>query len=215
MAQIDAPRHPLIWITYFNQLADLEVPQLCQFIERSGDLNQPMHCSVLFQDNLVSFDAYPTTHDLDSELLSDIPGDIEIVILCEGIDWQVSHLARVLNQISAVLSNTIHSAIFSNSTSPEPEDMDDIGWLELVRPFSSVQTLFVSKEFAGHVSRSLENTAAVMATEVLPALEMLCLEDQPVPSVHKFIAARWESGLPVTTVDTREEFEDSLVSYIN
>ena len=34
-----------------------------------------------------------------------------------------------------------------------------------------------------------------MATEVLPALDLLFLEDQPVSSVRKFIAvARWESG---------------------
>jgi hypothetical protein len=93
--------------------------------------------------------------------------------------------------------------------------MDDIEWLQLLRPFSSVQTLFVSREFAGHVSRSLDDIPVVMATELLPALDMLCLEDQPVSSVHKFIAARSESGLPVTTVDTRKAFEERLMSYLN
>ena len=54
-----------------------------------------------------------------------------------------------------------------------------------------------------------------METDVLPALEMLCLEGQPVSSVHKFIAARSESGHPVTTIDTRQEFEERLLSYQN
>ena len=66
------------------------------------------------------------------------------------------------------------------------------------------------QEFAGHISRALEDIAGVMATEVLPALDMLCLEDQPVSSDHKFIAARWESGRPVTTVNTRKVFEERL-----
>jgi hypothetical protein len=97
----------------------------------------------------------------------------------------------------------LHLAIDFDPISPDPEDMDDIEWLELLRPFSSVRTPFVSRDFAGHVSHALEDIPEVMASEVLPALEMLCLTDQPVSSVHKFVAARWESGRPVTTVDTK------------
>jgi hypothetical protein len=54
-------------------------------------------------------------------------------------------------------------------------------------PPESVQTLFLSGKIAGHVSRALEDIAGVMATEVLPALDMLFSEDQPVSSVHKFV----------------------------
>jgi hypothetical protein len=118
-----------------------------------------------------------------------------------------------------MLSNVVHFAIKSDKGSPdsesEPEGLDDIEWLQLLRPFSAAKTLFVSREYAGHVSRSLESITAVMATEVLPALDMLYLEDQPVSSVHKFIAARSESGRPVTTVNTRETFEEGLKSYSN
>jgi hypothetical protein len=73
----------------------------------------------------------------------------------------------------------------------------------------------VSKKFSGHISRALEDIPEVMATEVLPALDMLCLEDQPVSSVHKFITARSESGRPVTTVDSRREYEERQTSYLN
>ena len=121
----------------------------------------------------------------------------------------------MLNQISSptVLSNILHFAIHSDSISPDTEDVDNIEWLQLLCPFSSVQTLFVSKEFARHISHSLENTAATMANEVLPALDMLCLEGQPMTFAHKFVAARWESGHPVTTVDTKRAFQERLKSY--
>ena len=108
----------------------------------------------------------------------------------------------------------LHLAIDSDEISPEPEDMDDIEWLQLLRPFSSVQTLFVSRNLQGTFPVHSKTIAAVMATEVLPALDMLCLEDQPVSSDHKFIAARWESGRPVTTVNTRKVFEERLMSYL-
>ena len=92
--------------------------------------------------------------------------------------------------------------------------MDNIEWLQLLRPFSSVRTLFVSRDFAGHVSCSLDNITAVMATEVLPALKMLCLEGETPSSDHKFIAARSESGRPVLVVNTQREFQENLKMYL-
>ena len=206
---IYAPQLDLISVEYFNQLIDFEVPQLWQFVNYSEGLKQPMRCFVEFQDKLFTFGAGPTTH---IESFDAFPRHILVRILCEGIDWQVSHVAQALNQISTILSNMLHLAIVSDSISPEPEDMDDIEWLQLLRPFSSVQTLFVSREFAGHLSRALEGIPEMTATEVLPALNMLCLEDQPMSSVHKFIAACWESGRLVTNVNTRSKFEEILMS---
>ena len=218
VARIDAPWLRGIWIYYFNQLVDFEIPQLWQFIDRSEDLNQPMCCLVHFRSDCVSFSAGLTTGlNMDKpESDEDYSCQIKIQIRCKGIDWQFSHLAQALNQIStaSVISNILHFAIDSDSISCGPEDMDDIEWLQLLRPFSSVQTLFVSRELAGHVSRSLENTAATMVTEVLPALDMLCLEGQPMTFTHKFISARWESGHSVTTVDTKRAFQERLKLYL-
>ena len=216
--RINAPRLHTIWTIYLNQLIDFEIPHLWRFIDHSEDLNQPRYCLVNFKDDVVSFSAGPTTewHIPESESYEDFPRQIDVKILCEGIDWQVSHLAQALNQISAatVLSHILHFSIDSESINRDPEDiMEDIEWMQLLRPFSSVQTLFVSKELAAHISRSLENTGSMMATEVLPALDMLCLEDQPMTFAHKFIAARWESGHPVTTVDTKRAFQERLKSY--
>ncbi|KAN0128303.1 hypothetical protein V8E53_013887 [Lactarius tabidus] len=149
VGRISAPRLATIEIYYFNQLVDFEVPQLWRFIDHSEELRQATRCFVEFQDDRGYFGAGPSTHILESESFEDFPCQMFINILCEGIDWQVSHMVQALNQISAVLSNMLHLAIDSKEISPEPEGMDGIDWLQLLRPFFSVQTLFVSREIAG------------------------------------------------------------------
>ena len=76
--------------------------------------------------------------------------------------------------------------------------MDDTEWLQLLSLCSSVQMLIIPEPFAGHISRALKDFAAgMMAAEVLPALENLCLKGQSVSSVDKFIAAHQDSDRPV------------------
>jgi hypothetical protein len=224
VARINAPRLHGIEIRCFNQLVEFEVPQLWQFIDHSERLSpclsQAMRCILEFDFDIVHFTAGPTTHIHESESGHAFPWNIAVRIRCEGTDWQVSHIAQAFNQISAtgVLSNMVHLEIdpySCSAISPEPGDMDDIEWLQLLSPFSSVQTLFVSRQIAGHISRSLDDIPEAMTTEVFPALDMLCLEDQPVSSVQKFITARSESGRPVTTVDSRREYEERQTSYLN
>ncbi|KAH9037739.1 hypothetical protein EDB84DRAFT_1560490 [Lactarius hengduanensis] len=125
------------------------------------------------------------------------------------------HLTLVLNWISPVLSDTIHFAINSETFGPPslPEDVDHFEWPHLLRAFSSAQTLFVAAIFAGHVSRVLEDIAGAAVTGVLPALDLLCLEDQPVSSVDEFVAVRRDSGRPVTIINTKKEFEKRLEAY--
>ncbi|KAN0128317.1 hypothetical protein V8E53_013901 [Lactarius tabidus] len=212
VARINSPRLDEIKITFFNQLADFEVPQLWQFIDldsHSWELCTVPSCCIWFRKDGVTFTA-GLTHDMPESFYI-FPRPIHVCILCEGTDWQVSHLAQALNQDSPALRDISQLVIEANdSISPELGDMDDIDWLQLLHPFSSVYALFVSREIAGHVSRALEDIPTGMAADVLPTLQFLCLEDQSMSSAHKFIAARCESGCPVTTVDTRLAFGQAM-----
>ena len=209
VARIDAPLLETILIDYFNQLVEFDVPELSRFINHSEHLKRATRCSLDFLPNYVSFTACPG-HVLESPY--DVPLYIYVHISCDGIDWQTSHLTIVLSQISAMLPNTVHLLIDSGSTKPELDIMDDIEWPQLLRPFSCVKTMVVCKEFAGIVSFALEHISGAMATEILPALDMLCLEDQPISSFDKFVAVRQDAGLPVTIVTTRSEFEERVKS---
>ena len=132
------------------------------------------------------------------------------------MDWQVSHLTRALCQISALSPNIIGLTITPgfDQDSRFPEGIDNLEWLQLLSLFSSVQTLFVRKEFARHVSRAPEDIAdRMIAIDVLPALDVLWLEEQSVSSVNKFIAARRNSGRPVTIVNMQAELVERRLSF--
>ena len=211
VARIDAPRLDSIWIYYSNQLIGFEVPQLSRFIDHPESLKRPTRCIVEFLSHRVSFRAGAATFIPES--FNDFPYHIEVCIVCEELDWQISHLTQALGQISVVRSNIIHFAVDFDPEIPESEIIDNIGWLGLLSPFSSMRTLFVPNRFAGHVAQALEDTAGVIATEMLPALDMLCLKGEPESSVDKFIASRRDSGRPVIFVNTETEFEGRLKSY--
>ena len=138
------------------------------------------------------------------------------VFSCVGIGRRVSNTARVLNRFSTTLSNVVHLEL---EVRPEEgrqlEGTTNIDWLHLLRQFSAVKTLYLSPELTGYVAPALEDITEEMVTEVLPSLDLICLDARPVPSVEKFIAARRLSDRPVTIVDTKTEFRERLESYIS
>jgi len=215
VARIGAPQLDSVVIFYSAQVVDFGVPQLSEFINRSENLKRTLsrHCQVLLDDFDYTVGLFIGGATSDEAERLDTDTGISVSILCGGIDRQILHLTHMLGLISPILSNMVHFTINSAFDISEPDDLDDIEWLQLLRPFSSVQTLFVSWIFAGNVSRALEDIAGMMVTEVLPALDLLFLEDQPVSCVDKFIAVRRDSGHPVTIVDTRSEFEKRLDVY--
>ncbi|KAH9167717.1 hypothetical protein EDB89DRAFT_2232256 [Lactarius sanguifluus] len=219
VARIDAIQLDTVVIFYSDQDVDFEVPQLSEFIDRSEHLKQTLstHCQVMLDefDDAVDFFIGGATSDETKGWDPDT--GISVSILCEGINQQVLHLTRVLSSISPISPDMVHLAINSELFASEPlselGDMDDAEWLQLLRPFSSVETLFVAEKFAGQISRALEDIAGAMVTEVLPALELLCLEHQPLSSVGNFVAVRRDSGHPVTIVNTKLGFERRFESY--
>jgi len=102
--------------------------------------------------------------------------------------------------------------------------VDQIGhpeWVRLLRPFTTVQMLWVCWFWVQNVALALEDVAGEMVAEVLPAFDLLFLasEEGPVPimvpSIAKFDAARRLSGRPVTIIGSVCEFEERLKSYLS
>jgi hypothetical protein len=196
VARIDGPRLSRIHTVYLNQVIDFHVAQLSDFIDRAlgPRLTLFKHAEVTFVRDFVSFDLYPQTYHPSSDW-----GLVRIAISCKGIDWQVSHMAQVLSQFSAILSNIVLLQLKAEvEKDRELEGTDDVEWLHLLHQFSTVQTLRVSRELARHVSLALEELTADMVTEVLPFLDSIYLAGQPASSIKKFVAARMLSGRPIT-----------------
>ena len=196
VARIDAPRLSFISITYFNQLA-FQVPQLFRFIGRSQIIEQAMDAAVYsFSSNIsLSLLSGPAEHRRPSLYLQ---------ISCRGLDWQVSHLAEVLSQSSAVLPNVHHLTIYEDIPSPRWQgEVDDVEWLALFRQFTALETLRISGRQTGQVAHALNNVTVEMVPEILPALRVLFLKYEPAGRIEKFITARQLAGLsPIAIANT-------------
>ncbi|KAH8982467.1 hypothetical protein EDB86DRAFT_2834355 [Lactarius hatsudake] len=95
------------------------------------------------------------------------------------------------------------------------EDRHDDEWLDLLRQFSAVRTLHVSGEFAGLVALVLDDITGDMVAEVLPFLDLIYLDGQPVSSVGRFLAARQLSDHRVTIINTEVGFYQRVKSYVS
>jgi hypothetical protein len=213
VAQIDSPQLSQIFIFYLNQFVDFQVPQLSEFIDRTIGTQIALfkHAQVTFVSDWVSFttyrrDIHPTSGSLPARTL----------ISCQGIDWQVSHMAQVLSHFPAALSNVVHLKLEAQlEGGRQLEGMDDAEWLLLLHQFPTVRTLHVSQELAGHVALTLEDISRDMVTQVLPSLDLIRIVGQPASSIEKFVAGRLLSGCPMTVIDTETEFSERLKSYVS
>ena len=204
LARIDAPRLHCFEITYFNQL-DFQVPQLSQFIRRTEnlDLVRSRHTQVRIRISNLYI-------ELDLEAAGHSRSRLTLCILCKWLDWQVFLLAQILGQSPAMVSNVDDLSIDEVDLQLDQGWNDDADWLELLLPFTSVTTLHGSNQFAGRITFALDCVGEEMVNEVLPALALLSLEDQPMSSVEQFLTARRLSGHPITFLDTKN-FSDLLV----
>ena len=82
-------------------------------------------------------------------------------------------------------------------------------WLELLRLFTAVKALSVEDTLSHHVVLALNGSTGESAAEVLPALELLCLENE-VTRVQDFVAFRRNVGRPLTFINSTTEFEKRL-----
>ena len=210
ISRIDGPQLNWIDIHYLNQLVEFQVAQLHKFIDRSlgPKLTLFRHAYVNFYGDRVTFN----TSRHANYLLPDPSSPATITILCEGTDWQVSHIAQVISHFSLTLFSVVHLKLNtedyqSSSTSAE--------WVYLLRSSCTVRTLHVPWILAGQFSLALTAIPDEMVAEVLTSFDLIYLGVKPVRIVEKFIASLRLSDRPVIVLDTLKEFEERLESYVN
>jgi hypothetical protein len=192
LAQIDTPLLHCLKITYFNQL-DFHVPQLSQFIGRAENFEL-----IRLRHARIRFNVGNAYIKLDCEQGERRISRFTLRVMCKGLDWQVSHLARIFGQSRALVSNVGHLSIDEDDLQPGwHHDMDDAEWLELLRPFTVVKMLHASEQLAKQIALALDGVTGDMVAEVLPSLNSLWLDDQQVTSVEQFLVVRRVSGHPV------------------
>ena len=200
VARIDTPGLASIEITYFNQLV-FQVPQLFRFIGRTQIIEQAMEADVFPDTSYIALCLHSGPAKHSRPLL-------DLYFSCQGLDWQLSHLAEVLGQSSTTLSNVHHLTISESFSSRSQSETDDIGWLALFRQFTALETLRVSGRQTGHVAHALNDATVDMVPEIFPAIHSLSLVGEPAGCVEKFITARELAGLPpIAVANTLDEYD--------
>ncbi|KAH9028429.1 hypothetical protein EDB83DRAFT_2526321 [Lactarius deliciosus] len=193
IAQIDAPQLNCFRIEYLNQygITDFRIPQLCKFIDRSEKLksSQFIRADLLIEPSTVVI-----------ELVHRDRSRFHLFV-------QEDAIGQVVSQISAILSNV--DRLFISSDFDEIVG-NGIRWLEVFRPFTCVKALSVDGRLSRRAVHPALNNVTERAAEVLPALELLYLENHLVTSVKNFVAARQNTGRPVTVINEGKEFHERL-----
>jgi hypothetical protein len=82
------------------------------------------------------------------------------------------------------------------------ENVENDQWLELLRPFAAVRSLYLSEEFQPDLASAIQELVGGRTTEVLPSVQNVFLEKfEPSgafqEAIGQFVAARQLSGHPI------------------
>ena len=193
VARIDAPLLDLLDITFFHQVI-FHTPQLAQFISRTPQLKARDEARVTFYSRTAAL-TLPSPQMCHSVL--------ELKISSKA-DWRLSSIAQICSSSLSLVTSLecLYVCEKEDLQSCWQDDIENVQWLELLRPFTTVKTLYLSREFAPRIAPALEELVGERATIVLPALRSLFVEhlrpSRPFQeAIEKFVAARQLSGHPI------------------
>ena len=190
ISRIDTPLLNELRIS-FSMGLNFHTPQLHQFIGRTQGLRLLNHARVKLFDYLVRVSlGSPTRFGLE--------------IACGAPERQLSSLIQICNVHFPFLSQVDRLDI-SWASGLELEQMNEVDpsqWLELFRPFRGVRSLYVSETPGPLVAAALGELTGERTMEVLPALELLALDELELSgsardAMGSFISARQVSDHPV------------------
>jgi hypothetical protein len=196
IARTDTPLLISLRITLFLDLV-FDIPRLHEFIDRAEGLKPLNQAEVRLYPSVIRV-------VLRSPVGSPSPAAFGLDITCKVSDWQVSSMARVFGQLLSLLSQ-VERLDICESFGDELEWQDNTDhtlWLDLLNPFVSVKSLYVSETQQPLVNPALRELTGERVTEVLPVLQNLFLEgfqpSEPVlDAIEPFLAARQISDHPI------------------
>ena len=193
--RITSPRLEKLEIIFFNQLT-FSVPRLLQSIITTENLRFD---SVGFNFSDEKVGAALCLHE-EFEMFA-----AAIVVNCCHLDWQVSSMAQISNSLSQVFSAVEHLTLehdVHSQSSEEHNEVDRTEWRKLLRPFTSVNTLWIEDGLVDELSRCLEFKDGELPLELLPELQELGYSGSGDTggAFTSFIDARQNASQPVTLV---------------
>ena len=206
LVRIEAPILDNVNIKFFNQLI-FDVPQLLQSLTYSEKLNSPKETTINFHSDFVQMTLSPPKGTV---------GNLTLQVLCAVPLQQVSSMVQICNRVMRLLSSVERLEIcggeYENSLQEWQEDIEGSQWLDLLRPFTAVESLHVTESLGPFTASALREITGRSATEVLPALRSLFLEGlEPSEflrgAVGQFLAARGSTNRPVAICRRKSQWD--------
>ncbi|KAI0291086.1 hypothetical protein BC826DRAFT_507888 [Russula brevipes] len=193
VSRIDTPRLSRLDMTFY--LPFLDIPQLKQFIGRAKSLKPFKAAKVVFGRSSIRLEL-------------DQPHGSVLRIGGGGINRQLPSMALLCSRLSPFLSliERLDLIPIYPPFDPQREDgtepTDSTQFLHLFRPFTAIQSLYVSERLVPLVVPALQERIGERATEVLPNLRDLFLGGSAISgtiqgAIQPLLAERRLSGQPI------------------
>ena len=195
VAHIDAPRLRYLDTTLFNDIV-FDTPQLTQFISRTPRMKVLEKARVTFEDSAAAVELSSLTSGKYEKLF--------VMILCSELDWQVSSMKQVCTSCLPPLPTLdLHIDGIPHDRQHWQGNVENALWLQLLHPFTSVKNLYLSEEITRCVVPALQELVGERATEVLPTLENIFLEEGqrsgPIQEgIQQLVSVRQATNHPIT-----------------
>ena len=211
VAQLDAPRLYHLSMTFPLEQMNFDTQHLAQFISRTPTSQEANEAHVI----LDGVDA-----EVDIRSASDDHARLCVKISYEDLRAKPEPLfiAQVCTICFPPLPTVenLRVGVFVENLSVLDYDppIEDDQWLEVLRPFTAVKNLYLSKQFAPRIAAALQKLIGSRITEVLPGLQSIFVEGlEPSGTLREcigqFITARWLSGHPIAISDWHKFYSKS------
>ena len=200
MTFIDAPQLKTLAIHFLDK-SDSGCPRLAQFISCTSALRARDEAHVQFICNTAAIKLrYQTSTSSACDLLIDISHRAPEVL-------RLSSFAQVCNSSFHTISTVEDLYIERQYHYPHQGwcnyTIGNTLWLQLLRPFTAVKNLYLSKEFASGIAAALQELVRDRITELLPSLQNIFVEGLTPglfqKNIGQFVATRQLSGHPIAT----------------
>ena len=193
IAQISAPLLERFDITVFNRLT-FTLPNLTQFMGTTERLRCPV-ANIIFDREAVS--VVVSSGEQSGE------ATFSFHISCKHLDWQIDSATQVCAVLVPILSAAEELTLDFEEHSLSPDwqnDVDDMVWRDLLRPFNGVKKLYIGYPFASQLSSAMQSDGPQLVLELLPELQELEAEVEIAETDEVFAAfidARQLASRPV------------------
>jgi hypothetical protein len=200
VTQIDAPRLNYLFITFIYQMT-FNTPHLVEFISRTPRFQEPNEAHLnLNPDARVQlvWASSESTGRLWVELSTSWDEEVS--------QPQLSTIAQVFTMCLPPLPTVenLRLEVFHVQYLNSVDWISDVDqWLEFLRPFTAVKSLYISEKFQPNIALALQELIGDRTTEVLPSLQNIFLRSFDPPSqeaIGQFVSARQLSGHPIAVL---------------